>query len=114
MASNIHSLGNQTIRLDICESDRVIACIEARSSSMEKFLAQWFKDLRLTVIQDKVLSSEARNVILYLEGSLRIEGRIRVARVCELVESILEKSHCSRYSVHPGSMKMYRDLKIYY
>ncbi|WMV25285.1 hypothetical protein MTR67_018670 [Solanum verrucosum] len=58
MASNSHSLANQIVRLDICESDRVVTCIEARSSFMEKFWAQRFEDPRLTMIQDKVLRGE--------------------------------------------------------
>ncbi|WMV25266.1 hypothetical protein MTR67_018651 [Solanum verrucosum] len=63
---------------------RVIACIEARSSVIEKFWAQRFEDPRLTVIQDKVLSGEARKAILYPEVILKIKGLISVAKVYRL------------------------------
>lgn len=37
------------------------------------------------MIQDKVLSGEARKVILHLEGILRIKGYISLTRVCKFV-----------------------------
>ncbi|WMV45366.1 hypothetical protein MTR67_038751 [Solanum verrucosum] len=44
------------------------------------------------------------------DGVLRYQGRLCVPRVDELQERILEEDHSSRYSIHLGSTKMYRDL----
>jgi hypothetical protein len=34
-----------------------------------------------------------------------------VPKVLELCQQILDEAHLSRYSIHPGSNKMYQDLK---
>ncbi|WMV37061.1 hypothetical protein MTR67_030446 [Solanum verrucosum] len=41
-------------------------------------------------------------------------GRLCVPKVDELPERIMEEAHSSKYSIHPGSTKMYRDLREFY
>ncbi|XP_035842153.1 uncharacterized protein LOC118488855 [Helianthus annuus] len=41
-------------------------------------------------------------------------GRIWIPRFCEVKATLLDDAHKSRYSVHPGATKMYRDLKTGY
>ena len=48
------------------------------------------------------------------DGVLRYQGRLCVPRVNELQERIMEEDHSSRYSIHSGSTKMYRDLRVVY
>ncbi|XP_049354785.1 uncharacterized protein LOC125819393 [Solanum verrucosum] len=48
------------------------------------------------------------------DGVLRYQGRICVPMIDGLQEKIMEEAHSSRYSVHPGSTKMYRDLREVY
>ena len=43
-------------------------------------------------------------------GLLRFENRVWVPLVPELREEILQEAHSTRYSIHPGSTKMYQDL----
>ena len=45
------------------------------------------------------------------KGILRFSSRIWIPDVTELKHEILHEAHNSRYSIHPGSTKMYRDLK---
>ena len=45
------------------------------------------------------------------KGVLRFSSRIWIPNVAELKQEILQEAHSSRYSIHPGSTKMYRDLK---
>ncbi|KAL8091416.1 hypothetical protein AgCh_033870 [Apium graveolens] len=45
------------------------------------------------------------------KGILRYSYKIWVPNVQELKDEILYESHSSRYSIHPRSTKMYRDLK---
>ena len=47
-------------------------------------------------------------------GALRYQGRLCVPDVGELRKHILAKAHNSRYFIHPGSTKMYRDLQDVY
>jgi hypothetical protein len=34
-----------------------------------------------------------------------------VSKYFELRRKIMDEAHCSRYSIHPGTNKMYQDLK---
>ena len=45
---------------------------------------------------------------------MRIKGRVCVPRVDDLINTILTEAHSSRYSIHPGATKMYRDLKQHF
>ena len=45
---------------------------------------------------------------------LRYQGRLRVLDMGELRQHILEESHNSRYSIHPGATKMYRHQREVY
>ncbi|XP_073030695.1 uncharacterized protein [Primulina eburnea] len=45
------------------------------------------------------------------EGILFVNDRIVVPNISELRMQILRDAHCSKFSVHPGSKKMYNDLK---
>ncbi|KAH0642735.1 hypothetical protein KY289_033709 [Solanum tuberosum] len=44
------------------------------------------------------------------DGVLRYQGRLCVPNVGELRKQILTEAHNSKYSIHPGAIKMYRDL----
>ena len=45
---------------------------------------------------------------------LKYQDRLCVPRVDGIQERIMEKSHCSIYSINLGSTKMYRDLREVY
>ena len=48
------------------------------------------------------------------DGILRYQGRLCVTDVDGLCERILVEAHESRYTLHPGSIKMYHNLKEIY
>ena len=48
------------------------------------------------------------------QGILKFSSRIWIPPVTELKNDILQEAHNSKYSIHPGSTKMYRDLKENY
>jgi len=48
------------------------------------------------------------------QGIFRFSSRIWIPPVTELKNDILQEAHNSKYSIHPGSTKMYRDLKENY
>jgi hypothetical protein len=48
------------------------------------------------------------------QGTLWLKDRICVPQNKEIRESILKEAHDSRYSIHPGCTKMYKDLKVWF
>ena len=60
-------------------------------------------------IKDRVLSGTAdEGWTIYTD--LRYRGRVMVPQLTDLREENLRKFHCSRFFVHLGGTKMYRDL----
>ena len=45
---------------------------------------------------------------------LRFRNRLCVPRNPELIQTIFNEAHSSRFSLHPGSAKLYNDLKQLY
>ncbi|XP_069154566.1 uncharacterized protein [Solanum lycopersicum] len=88
-----------------------------KSSSLAGFqtpIGKKFRDEKLNRIRDKVLRGEAKEAKIDEEGVLRIKGRVCVPRVDYLIHTILTDAHSTRYSIHPGAAKMYRDLKQHF
>ena len=100
------------MRLEVNEKGGFLACVEARSSFLDNIKGKQFK--KLIRIRDKVLQGEAKEATIDEEGVLRIKGRVCVPRVDDLINTILTEAHSSRYSIHPGATKMYRDLKQHF
>ena len=88
--------------------------MDARSSFLDKIKGKQFTDEKLIRIRDKVLRGEAKEAQIDEEGVLRIKGRVCVPRVDDLIHTILTEAHSSRYSIHPGATKIYRDLKQHF
>ncbi|KAL8113741.1 hypothetical protein AgCh_020872 [Apium graveolens] len=76
---------------------------------------------KIRVCQEKKMSEE-RGTLTGEEvrcekdekGIMRYASRIWIPNMQELKDELLHEWHNSRYSIHPGSTKMYRDLKEYY
>ena len=48
------------------------------------------------------------------DGVLPYQGRLCLPDISKLIQNILSEDHKSRYSIHPGSTKMYHDLRVVY
>ncbi|XP_070026537.1 uncharacterized protein [Nicotiana sylvestris] len=114
LALDIQSLANRLVRLDILEPNRVLTCVVAQSSLLGKIKARQFDDPHLAVLRETVLQGCAKEVSIGKDGVLLLQGRLCIPNVDGLRERILEEVHGSRYSIHPGAMKMYRDLRQHY
>ncbi|KAD4585647.1 hypothetical protein E3N88_23248 [Mikania micrantha] len=70
------------------------------------------------ILQSKLAEEMPMNVELQLEsktnGLLHLQNRLWVPNQNQLRELILNEAHKSRYSIHPGADKMYKDLRVQY
>ena len=114
LAREVQTMANDFMRLEVLEKGGFMACVEARSSFLDKIKEKQFTNEKLMRIRDKVLRGEAKKEKIDEEGVLRIKGRVCVPRVDELIHTILTEAHSSRYSIHPVATKMYRDLKQHF
>ena len=102
------------MRLEVLDKGGFLACVEARSSFLDKIKGRQFADEKLSQIREMVLRGEAKEAKIDEECVLRIKGRVCVPRFDDLIHTILTEAHSSGYSIHPGATKMYRDLKQHF
>ena len=114
MAREVQTLASDFMRLEVLEKGGFLACVEARSSFLDKIKGKQFSDEKLSQIRDMVLLGEAKEVIIDEESILIIKERVCVPREHDLIHTILTEAHCSRYSIHPGATKIYRDIRQNY
>ncbi|KAA3477181.1 Retrotransposon protein [Gossypium australe] len=88
-------------QVDICDDSAVLA--ELKKSDVEMMAKRDQSGLNV--------DSEFR---VDSDDCLRLKDRICVSRNPELIQMILNEAHHSRLVVHPGSTKMYNDLKQFY
>nr|XP_009776765.1 PREDICTED: uncharacterized protein LOC104226448 [Nicotiana sylvestris] len=72
------------------------------------------KDIQRLEDIDEALAGKSKDMIFESDGVLRMGDRLCVADVDGLRHAILEEAHNSKYTIHPGSIKMYHDLKQFY
>ena len=70
------------------------------------------QDAEIVSIKDRVQSSTGdKGWAFHIDGSLQYRGLVVVPQLTDFREGILREFHCSRFAVHPGGTKMYRDLR---
>ena len=83
----------------------------ATPSLLSRVIESQGQDIEIVSIRDRVQSGTIdEGWAIHTDGSLRYRGRVIVPQLTNLREKILREFHCSRFAVHSGGTKMYRDL----
>jgi hypothetical protein len=72
------------------------------------------EDAKLKEIRQLIRDNKTSDFSEDSQGTLWLGKRICVPNQKPIKESILKEAHDSAYSIHPGSTKMYKDLKTRY
>jgi hypothetical protein len=86
---------------------------------LESILLQRIIDAQRTnkgmkYIREKMEANKANCFRKDDQGVIWFKDRIVVPKDAEVRQQILDEAHLSRYSIHPGSTKMYQDMKQHY
>ena len=97
--------------LELCDCGKVEEVY--RAMTFQPTLVEKIKKCQEEVMEKEKnqLSGEEINTQRDEQGILRFFSRIWIPHVPELKNEILHEAHNSKFSIHPGSTKMYRDLK---
>jgi hypothetical protein len=68
-------------------------------------------DVGMSHIHRRLKLGEVKCFCEDADGVLWFKDRLVVPKDFELRHKIMDETHCSRYSIHPGTNKMYQDLK---
>ena len=72
------------------------------------------EDEKLKGIAENIVLGKAPGIRMDENGTLWFRKRIYVPEVKAIYDAVLQEAHESAYSIHPGSTKMYLDLKEKY
>ena len=96
------------------EAEEQLMTITASPTLLDRIKEAQEKDEDCDIIKKNIAENGESKYHIDSGGILRFEGRIWIPTDPDLREEILQEAHNTRYSVHPGSTKMYRDLKQHY
>ncbi|XP_070032440.1 uncharacterized protein [Nicotiana tomentosiformis] len=112
LAKEVHRLASSGVRLAGSSEGGVIVQNRAESSLVVEVNEKQYNDPFLVQLKEGIQKHKTMAFALGMDdGTLRYQGKLCVSNVDGLRERIMTEAHASRYSVHPGSTKMYHDLK---
>ena len=92
-----------------------LGSLVATLSMLNRVIESQEQDAEIVSIRDRVQSGTGdKGWTIHTDGSLRYRGQVVVPQLIDFREEILREFHCSRFIVHPGRMKMYKDLHRQY
>jgi hypothetical protein len=97
----------------------IVAHTEGVTIDVESTLEQEIRkgqigDAKIQKIKDLITEGRGPEFTEDEQGTVWFKNRICVPEIDSLRENILKETHDSDYSIHPGSTKMYQDLKQKY
>ena len=111
MAKDLRQLANLGVRLLETPRKDIIVHNATDSSLIREVKEKQCYDPILQCLKEKVSQGIMKEFRLTQDGVLYCQNRLCVPDVNRLRRRIMEEAHHSRYSIHPGSTKMYHDLK---
>ncbi|WMV18493.1 hypothetical protein MTR67_011878 [Solanum verrucosum] len=114
LVQDVHRLTRLGVRLMNSTKGGVMVQNSSNLSSGTNVKATQCLDPTLVELKEAILRKFVEAFSQGGDGVLRYQGRLCVPNVDDLRERILSKAHSSRYSIHPGATKMYRDLREVY
>ncbi|XP_070020249.1 uncharacterized protein [Nicotiana sylvestris] len=86
----------------------------AKSSLIAEVKERQYEDPELVKLRERVPQQKKLLLVLKGDGVLRYRGRLCVLDIAGLRDMIMSEAHNSWYSIHPGSTKIYHDIKDVY
>ncbi|KAG8489264.1 hypothetical protein CXB51_017314 [Gossypium anomalum] len=108
---SLFALRAMNVHLSITSDNVIIAELEAKSLLIHQILESQKVNDELVAKRAECVSNVESEFQIDENDYLMFRNRVCVPRNSELIPMILGEAHSSRMSVHPGSAKMYNDLK---
>ena len=72
------------------------------------------RDEKIATIVSQIGNGKEIEFTMKEDGVLYYKDRVCVPDDNDLRKAILDEAHCGSFAIHPGSTKMYQDLKVPY
>ncbi|XP_070020932.1 uncharacterized protein [Nicotiana sylvestris] len=110
----IHQLACLGVWLVDSGNGGVVLQNTAKSSLIAKVKERQYEDPELVKLRERIPQQKKPLLELKGDGVLRYKGRLCVQDIVGLRDRIMSEVHYSWYFIHPGSTKMYHDIKDVY
>jgi hypothetical protein len=107
-------LGKINAKIEVGPGDSLLAQLKIRSVFRDRILEAQMRDAEVKKVRDKVESRAETPFQVLNDGMVVMGRRMYLPGDKVLKEEVLKEAHESRFTVHPGSTKMYRDLREFY
>ena len=94
------------------QSDAMLSAIEIQPSILDEIKAAQKEDEYLQSMIERTKEIDWSKFSTKEDGSLWYNSRLCVPDNPELKKKIMKEAHSTPYTAHPGSTKMYQDLRI--
>ncbi|KAM6569760.1 hypothetical protein CsatB_017745 [Cannabis sativa] len=91
-----------------------LANITLQSDLLERIKTAQRSDPKLQEFKERLEAGSTKDFSISLDELLRYKDRVCAVADKGIRQEILEKSHTTPYSLHPGTTKMYHDVKALY
>ncbi|KAD5961499.1 hypothetical protein E3N88_12972 [Mikania micrantha] len=110
-AANATDLDKMEVGLQFGQSDGYLARLKIESDLITRIKEAQQHDVELWVILQNLEVGKQSEFRVDEQGVVWCGKRLCVPNDANLRESLLSEAHSSPFSIHPGSTKMYRDLR---
>jgi hypothetical protein len=107
----INDLERMGIEVVMGHSGAYLASLSVQPTLIERIKLLQSGDSQLVKIMDEVRSGKKPMFNISDDGVLKFGNRLCVPNDPSIKKDILEEAHRSSYTIHPGSTKMYHDLR---
>ena len=94
--------------------DVILAQMQVRPLLLDRIRETQMTDDHLMKLRKAVVDGETTEYVISGDDTLMYGTRVCIPNDAALKQEILEEAHQSVYAMHPGSTKMYRDLREVY
>ena len=108
----IQTLRTLNAHLSLTDDGTVVTELIARPSLLNRVLEAQKKDEKIAVIVSQIGNGKEIKFTVNEDGVLYYKDRVCVPDDNDLRKAILEEAHSGSFAIHPGSTKMYQDLKM--
>ena len=98
--------------LSLSDDGTVVAELIARPKMLNQVLEAQKRDEKIFSIVSQIGNDKENEFTVNYNGVLYYKDRVCVPDDNNLRKSILEEAHNGSFAIHPGSIKMYQDLKM--
>ncbi|KAA3461758.1 DNA/RNA polymerases superfamily protein [Gossypium australe] len=107
----LYALQAMSNQIDLCDDSEVVSKLKVKSMFVQQICDAQKNDVEMMAKRTQCELNVESEFRIGSDDCLRFRDWICVLRNSKLISIILNKAHNSHLTVHPGSIKMYNDLK---